>query len=165
MLASLTSSLIALAANALSLILLHVILQVTAAKAAAFALGSPWRSMDGTGRRDLILKFAALIDRDRDYLVKLESLDNGKPLGHEGQYGSAREVYLVIQFYRYFAGWADKLTGSTIPVDGSNVFCYTRKEPTGVCGSIIPWNFPLLLQAWKLGPALAAGCTVVLKTS
>lgn len=136
---------------------------VSAAKA-AFALGSPWRSMDGTGRRDLILKLADLIERDRDYLVKLESLDNGKPLGHEGQYGSTGDVHLAIQFYRYFAGWADKLTGSTIPVDG-NVFCYTRKEPMGVCGCIIPWNFPLVMQAWKLAPALAAGCTVVLKTS
>jgi acyl-CoA reductase-like NAD-dependent aldehyde dehydrogenase len=136
---------------------------VAAAKA-AFALGSSWRSMDGTGRRDLILKLADLIERDRDYLVKLESLDNGKPFGLEGQYGSAGDVHLLIQFYRYFAGWADKITGSTIPVDG-NIFCYTRKEPIGVCGCIIPWNFPLLMQAWKLGPALAAGCTVVLKTS
>ena len=120
--------------------------------------------MDGTGRHDLILKLTDLIERDRDYLVKLESLDNGKPLGHEGQYGSAGDVHIVIQFYRYFAGWADNLAGSTIFVDG-NVFRYIRKEHMGVCGCAIPWNFPLVVQAWKLPPALAASCTVVLKTS
>ena len=103
--------------------------------------------MDGTGRRDLILKLADLIERYRDYLVRLESLDDGKPFGHEGQYGSAGDVHLIIQCYRYFAGWADKLTGATIPMHG-NVFCYTRKEPMGVCGCIIPWNFPLAMQAW-----------------
>jgi acyl-CoA reductase-like NAD-dependent aldehyde dehydrogenase len=138
-------------------------LQVAAAKA-AFSLGSPWRTMDGTGRRDLMLKLADLIERDRDYLENLEALDNGKPLGREGQYGTHMDVHLVIQHYRYFAGWADKMKGSTIPVEG-NVFAYTRKEPIGVCGCIIPWNFPLAMQAWKLGPALATGCTVVLKTS
>jgi acyl-CoA reductase-like NAD-dependent aldehyde dehydrogenase len=120
--------------------------------------------MDGTGRRDLMLKLADLIERDRAYLEELEALDNGKPLGREGQYGAAADLHLTIQHYRYYAGWADKLQGSTIPVDG-NVFCYTRKEPVGVCGCIIPWNFPLAMQAWKMGPALAAGNTVVLKTS
>jgi acyl-CoA reductase-like NAD-dependent aldehyde dehydrogenase len=142
---------------------LSLSLQVAAAKA-AFALGSPWRNMDGTGRRDLMLKLADLIERDREYLENLEALDNGKPLGREGQYRTSMDVHLVIQHYRYFAGWADKITGSTIPVDG-NIFCYTRKEPVGVCGCIIPWNFPLAMQAWKLAPALATGCTVVLKTS
>jgi aldehyde dehydrogenase (NAD+) len=120
--------------------------------------------MDGTGRRDLLLKLADLIERDREYLEELEALDNGKPLGREGQYGTTADVYLTIQQLRYYAGWADKLQGKTIPVDG-NVFCYTRREPVGVCGCIIPWNFPLAMQAWKLGPALAAGNTVVLKTS
>lgn len=138
-------------------------MQVAAAKA-AFQLGSPWRSMDGTGRRDLMLKLADLIERDREYLERLEALDNGKPLGHEGQYGTAGDVHLVIQHYRYFAGWADKIQGKTVPVDG-NYFCYTRREPVGVCGCIIPWNFPLLMQAWKLAPLLASGCTGIVKTS
>lgn len=120
--------------------------------------------MDGTGRRDLLLKLADLIERDREYLEELEALDNGKPLGREGQYGTTADVYLTVQQFRYYAGWADKLQGKTIPVNG-NVFCYTRREPIGVCGCIIPWNFPLLMQAWKLAPALAAGNTVVLKTS
>jgi hypothetical protein len=77
-------------------------MQVAAAKA-AFALGFPWRTMDGTGRRDLMLKLADLIERDRDYLEQLEALDNGKPLGREGQYGTAVDVHLIIQHYRYFA--------------------------------------------------------------
>ena len=137
--------------------------QVAAAKK-AFELGSPWRSMDGTGRRDLLLKLADLIERDRDYLERLEALDNGKPVGNEGQYGTKFDVHLTLQCFRYYAGWADKIQGSTIPVEG-NVFCYTRKEPIGVCGCIIPWNFPLVMQAWKLAPALATGNTVVLKSS
>ena len=100
----------------------HAYKQVAAAKA-AFQLGSPWRSMDGTGRRDLMLKLANLIERDREYLENLESLDNGKPLGHEGQYGSSGDLELTIRHYRYFAGWADKCnSGQTIPHDG-NYFC------------------------------------------
>src|SRR4029077_11593069 len=72
------------------------------------------------------------------------------------------DLPLTIKAYRYYAGWADKIEGKTIPVEG-DYFCYTRHEPVGVVGQIIPWNFPLLMQAWKWGPALAAGCTVVLK--
>ncbi|KAL7567530.1 hypothetical protein ACA910_009537 [Epithemia clementina (nom. ined.)] len=136
---------------------------VQAAKA-AFDLGSPWRTMDGSARRDLLLRFADLLERDQDYLVRLEALDNGKPLGRHGQYGTAVDIGLVISTFRYFAGWADKLVGKTIPVDGSN-FCYTRREPVGVCACIIPWNFPLTMFAWKLAPALCCGNTVVLKTS
>lgn len=130
----------------------------------AFALGSKWRSTSGAQRRDLLLKLADLIERDAEYLSNLESLDNGKPLGVGSYYGSKADVGLVTKCYRYYAGWADKLTGETIPVEG-DLFCYSRKEPIGVCGCIIPWNFPMLMQAWKLGPALACGCTVVLKTS
>ena len=74
----------------------------------------------------------------------------------------AADLPLVIACYRYYAGWADKIQGKTIPISG-DYFCYTRHEPVGVVGQIIPWNFPLLMQAWKLGPALAAGCTVVMK--
>src|SRR2546423_9425467 len=72
------------------------------------------------------------------------------------------DLPLTVKFYRYYAGWADKNHGKTIPVEG-NFFCYTRHEPVGVVGQIIPWNFPLLMQAWKWGPSLATGCTVVLK--
>jgi len=130
----------------------------------AFALGSPWRSMDVTARRDLMLKLADLIKRDASYLEELESLDNGKPLGREGQYGTTADVYLTYQHFRYYAGWADKIQGTVIPVEGNNL-CFTRREAIGVCGCIIPWNFPLAMLAWKLGPSLACGNTVVLKTS
>ena len=82
----------------------------------------------------------------------LETLDNGKPYAMS----YAADLALSIKCYRYYAGWADKIHGKTIPVAG-NFFTYTRHEPVGVCGQIIPWNFPLLMQAWKLGPALATG--------
>mmetsp|Transcript_13184 Transcript_13184/g.14649 ORF Transcript_13184/g.14649 Transcript_13184/m.14649 type:complete len:504 (-) Transcript_13184:311-1822(-) len=134
------------------------------AASAAFALGSPWRSMAASERGKLIHKLADLLERDSKYLEELESLDNGKPLGRTGQYGSVVDVGLTIAIYRYAAGWCDKICGDTIPVDG-NTLCYTRKEPIGVCGAIIPWNIPLVMQSLKLAPALAAGCTIVLKTS
>ncbi len=103
-------------------------------------------------------RLADLIEKHADELAQLESLDNGKP------YHIARvaDLPLTIACYRYYAGWADKNQGKTIPVNG-NYFCYTKHEPVGVVGQIIPWNFPLLMQAWKLGPALATGCTVVMK--
>mmetsp|Transcript_28876 Transcript_28876/g.33022 ORF Transcript_28876/g.33022 Transcript_28876/m.33022 type:complete len:500 (-) Transcript_28876:128-1627(-) len=136
---------------------------VKAAKA-AFALKSPWRSMSASDRGKLIWKLAELMERDYAYLEELEALDNGKPLGREGQYGTKVDVALTIALYRYAAGWADKISGDTIPVDG-NTLVYTRREPIGVCGAIIPWNFPLAMQSWKMAPALAAGCTIVIKTS
>lgn len=136
-----------------------------AAATRAFSLGSPWRSMDGAGRRDLLLQLASLIERDVDYLAELESLDNGKPLGKNGQiYGSMSDLDFVLRHYRYFAGWADKLQGESIPIDDANL-CYTVREPVGVCAAIIPWNIPLAMFAWKTAAALAAGCTMVLKTS
>ena len=92
-------------------------------------------------------------------MARLETLDNGKPLQD-----SLGDLGLVIACYRYYAGWADKVQGKTIPINGP-YFCYTRHEPVGVVGQIIPWNFPLLMQAWKLAPALATGNTVVLKTA
>merc|ERR1719203_1897014 len=104
----------------------------------AFKLGSPWRSSSGPERRDMMLKLADLIERDGAYLMNLESLDNGKPIGLGGHYGSSFDLSLVIKCYRYYAGWADKITGDTLPVEG-DLFCYTRKEPVGVCGRIIPW--------------------------
>jgi len=136
---------------------------VTAAKA-AFAVGSHWRTLNGSDRRDLMLKLANLVERDRAFLEVLEAMDNGKPIGTDGRYGTSVDLHLVIQYLRYAAGHADKVLGSQIPVDG-HIFAYTRKEPVGVCGAIIPWNFPLLMFAWKVGPILATGCTVVFKTS
>ncbi|XP_053736847.1 aldehyde dehydrogenase, mitochondrial-like [Synchiropus splendidus] len=126
----------------------------------AFRFGSPWRRMDASHRGLLISKLADAIERDAAYLAELETLDNGKP------YVVAYTVDLpnVVKCLRYYAGWADKWEGKTIPIDG-DFFCYTRHEPVGVCGQIIPWNFPLLMQAWKLGPALATGNTVVMKVA
>lgn len=124
----------------------------------AFKLGSPWRKMDAAQRGYLLSKLADLVERDRNYLASLETLDNGKPYT-AAYYG---DVQMVINNLRYYAGWADKSHGLVLPMDG-NYFAYTRHEPVGVCGQIIPWNFPLLMASWKLGPALAAGCTVVMK--
>jgi len=124
----------------------------------AFKLGSPWRRMDAGERGNMMYKVANLIERDRKYLAELETLDNGKPY----QVAYSVDLELVLRCYRYYAGWADKNQGKTVPVWG-DFFAYTRHEPVGVCGQIIPWNFPLLMQAWKLAPALALGNTVVMK--
>jgi len=124
----------------------------------AFSLGSPWRTMDASVRGELLNKLADLIERDATYLASLETLDNGKPF----VMSFLADVALSVKCYRYYAGWADKNHGKTIPIDG-DFMSYTRHEPVGVCGQIIPWNFPLLMQAWKLGPALAMGNTVVMK--
>src|SRR6516225_1277160 len=130
-----------------------------AAKAArkAFTEG-PWPKMNASERGRLLNKLADLIEQNQEELAALESLDNGKPYRDS----MAADLPLTIKCYRYYAGWADKVHGKTIPVDGP-FFCYTRHEPVGVVGQIIPWNFPLLMQAWKWGPALAAGNCVVLK--
>jgi aldehyde dehydrogenase (NAD+) len=118
----------------------------------------PWPKMDASERGRLLQKLADLIEQHQEELATLESLDNGKP------YRDAFNVDLplTIKCYRYYAGWADKVQGKTIPIEGP-YFCYTRHEPVGVVGQIIPWNFPLLMQAWKWGPGLATGCTLVLK--
>ncbi len=118
----------------------------------------PWPRMAASERGRLLHKLADLIERDKDKLAALETLDNGKPLRDS----LAADLPLTLKAYRYYAGWADKNHGKTIPVEG-DYFCYTRHEPVGVVGQIIPWNFPLLMQAWKWGPALACGNTVVLK--
>jgi aldehyde dehydrogenase (NAD+) len=130
-----------------------------AVKAARKAFDSGhWRKMDARDRGRLISKLADLIEEHIDELAELETLDNGKPIS-ESRNG---DLPLVIDCLRYYAGWADKIHGQTIPIRG-NYFCYTRREPVGVVGQIIPWNFPMLMVAWKWSPALAAGCTVVLK--
>eukprot|EP00117_Sycon_ciliatum_P012519 scpid71559/ scgid13556/ Aldehyde dehydrogenase, mitochondrial; ALDH class 2; ALDH-E2; ALDH1 len=123
----------------------------------AFKLDSPWRCMDASDRGRLLYKLAELIERDSDYLARLETLDNGKPV--KDARGDAGMTAMV---YRYYAGWCDKIQGKTIPVDG-DFFCYTRHEPIGVVGQIIPWNFPMAMQSWKMAPALCCGNTIVLK--
>src|SRR5947199_2322358 len=118
----------------------------------------PWPRLSASERGRLLNKLADLIEQNQEELAALESLDNGKPYRD----AIAADLPLTIKCYRYYAGWADKIQGKTIPVEG-NYFCYTRHEPVGVVGQIIPWNFPLLMQAWKWSPALATGCTVVLQ--
>ncbi|MGE3777584.1 MAG: aldehyde dehydrogenase family protein, partial [Pirellulaceae bacterium] len=128
-----------------------------AAARRAFDSG-PWSRMAAAERGRLLLKLADLIESHKDELAALETLDNGKPIRDSLN----ADLPLTIACYRYYAGWADKIHGKTIPINGP-YFCYTRHEPVGVAGQIIPWNFPLLMQAWKLGPALACGCAVVMK--
>lgn len=123
----------------------------------AFESG-PWRRMDARDRGKLMYRLADLIEEEIDELAALESLDNGKPIRD----ARAADLPLVIETLRYYAGWADKIQGKTIPIRG-NYFVYGRQEPVGVVGQIIPWNFPMLMVAWKWGPALAAGCTIVMK--
>ena len=131
-------------------------LAVHAARA-AFETG-PWSRMDARDRGRLMNKLADLAERHLDELAALETLDNGKPINDS----RAADLPLAIDCLRYYAGWADKIQGNTIPIRG-DYFCYTRREPIGVCGQIIPWNFPLLMVAWKWGPALATGNTIVIK--
>jgi acyl-CoA reductase-like NAD-dependent aldehyde dehydrogenase len=118
-----------------------------------------WTGIAAAKRTRAMLALADAIEAHADELGELESLDNGKPV----KLAKRVDVALAAEHLRYFAGWPTKIVGETLPVAQPNMHCYTRKEPVGVCGQIIPWNFPLLMAAWKLGPALAAGCTVVLK--
>jgi acyl-CoA reductase-like NAD-dependent aldehyde dehydrogenase len=123
----------------------------------AFETG-PWRKMRSADRAKLMLRLADEIEKRIDEFAQIETLDNGKPI-KESRYV---DIPQVIETFRYYAGWATKLEGETINVN-ENFFNYTLREPVGVVGQIIPWNFPLLMAAWKFGPALACGNTVVLK--
>lgn len=131
----------------------------TACRAArrAFEQG-PWRKMSARERGRVLYRLAGLIEKNKQELAELETLNNGKPIFETLN----ADLPLTIECFEYYAGLADKIHGDTIPVSG-NFFNYTLREPAGVVGQIIPWNFPLLMAAWKLGPALATGCTVVLK--
>jgi aldehyde dehydrogenase (NAD+) len=129
-----------------------------AVHAARAAFDGPWRKMHASERGRLLYRLADLIEANADELARLETLDNGKPLS----IAKAVDVPKTVACYRYFAGWADKVQGKTIPIDG-DYFCYTKHEPVGVVGQIIPWNYPMLMQSWKLAPALATGNTIVLK--
>jgi aldehyde dehydrogenase (NAD+) len=131
--------------------------KAVAAARRAFEEG-PWHDMPVAERGRLLNRLADLIEDHKSELAALETLDNGKPISDSLN----ADLPLTIACYRYYAGWADKIHRKTIPINAP-YFCYTRHEPVGVVGQIIPWNFPLLMQAWKLGPALACGCTVVMK--
>ncbi|KAF7402934.1 hypothetical protein HZH66_005201 [Vespula vulgaris] len=131
--------------------------KAVAAAKKAFSRCSEWRTMDASLRGTLINKFADLVQRDLNYIASLESIDNGKTYGD-----AVFDIKFSIDVFRYYAGWCDKINGQTIPADGSS-FVFTRKEPVGVVGQIIPWNYPFMMLAWKWAMALAAGCTIVLK--
>src|ERR1700722_13545431 len=128
-----------------------------AVKAARKALDGKWSTISPHQRVQYLLKIADLIEKHADELGTLESLNNGMAISlAKGMASGAADTF------RYYAGWATKIYGETNPSDPS-FFNYTLREPVGVCGQIIPWNFPLLMAAWKLGPALACGNTVILK--
>src|SRR2546429_2673057 len=129
-----------------------------AVTAARRAFEGKWSKISARDRGRLLYKLSQLIEQHAPELAALETQDNGKPI-RESAYVDLPQVS---ENFEYFAGWATKIEGETIPVPG-NMFNYTLREPVGVCGQIIPWNFPLLMAAWKLAPALAAGNTVVLK--
>ena len=129
-----------------------------AVTAARRAFEGKWSKISARDRGRLMYKLAQLIEEHTTELAALETADNGKPI-KESTYVDLPQV---AENFEYFAGWATKIEGETIPVPGQ-MFNYTLREPVGVCGQIIPWNFPLLMAAWKLAPALAAGNTVVLK--
>ncbi|WP_153732757.1 aldehyde dehydrogenase family protein [Sporosarcina obsidiansis] len=118
----------------------------------------PWSTMTPLERGDLIYKLALLIEEHKQYIAEIDSLDNGKPMSELLE----NDLPNAIGQFKYFSGWASKLVGQHIPVNG-NFLNYTRHEPIGVVGQIIPWNFPFMMAAWKIAPALATGCTVVLK--
>jgi acyl-CoA reductase-like NAD-dependent aldehyde dehydrogenase len=132
---------------------------VDAAVAAARACfeGDAWRRLSARKRGALLYRAADLLEQRLEEMSRLETLHNGKPL-----FESRIDVSMTVETLRYYAGWADKLTGHTLPVDGP-FFTYTLREPVGVVAAIVPWNFPLNLASWKFAPALAAGCTVIVK--
>ncbi|MBU0554974.1 MAG: aldehyde dehydrogenase family protein [Alphaproteobacteria bacterium] len=134
-----------------------------AVQAARRALANPsWRDMSAVDRSQLLYRLAELIERDAEELAVLECLDNGKP----ATLTRAVEIEGSIKTFRYFAGWPTKFGGETLPVSprsGAKILNYTTREPVGVCGLIVPWNYPMSMAAWKVAPALAAGCTVILK--
>jgi phenylacetaldehyde dehydrogenase len=121
-----------------------------------------WARVKPTERSRLLWRLADLLEKHLDEFAELESLDNGKPAA----VARVADVPLAVDMFRYMGGWATKITGTTIPINMPGEYLsYTLREPVGVVGQIIPWNFPLLMAAWKLAPALAAGCTVVLKAA
>src|SRR6266853_5925250 len=131
---------------------------VAAARRALEDRDGPWRKMSASERGRLIWRLADLLEKNIDEFAELETLDNGKPI-FESRYV---DMPMVVDVLRYYAGLATKIHGETVNTFES-AFTYTLREPVGVVGLIIPWNFPLLLASWKVGPALACGCTIVMK--
>src|SRR6201985_640702 len=130
-----------------------------AAARRAFESG-PWSRISPAARQRLVWSLGDLLEKHADEFAELEALDNGKPVTNARR----DDVGGSIEMFRYMAGWATRLNGEQIPVSSAgNWHVYTMREPVGVVGQIIPWNFPLMMAAWKLAPALAAGCTIVLK--
>src|SRR5208282_3237960 len=134
--------------------------RAVAAARAAFDTG-PWSKITPSERGKLIWKLADLVEKHAEEFAQLESLDNGKPL----TIARVADIPGTVDMFRYMAGWATKIEGNTISLSahGAKFLAYTLREPVGVVGQIIPWNFPLMMASWKLGPALATGCCVVLK--
>lgn len=133
-----------------------------AVAAARKAFKTTWgKNVTGFERSALINKLADLVERDAQELAELESLDNGKPVRIARDY----DIGDTVQCLRYYAGWADKIVGQTIEVNNKAKLAFTRHDPIGVCGQIIPWNYPIGMWGWKVGPALATGCTIVMKPS
>ncbi|KAI0602372.1 aldehyde dehydrogenase [Biscogniauxia sp. FL1348] len=130
-----------------------------AVKAARKAFNGSWKTTTPQQRGIYLTKLADLVEKNKELLAAVESLDNGKSISM-----ARGDVGAVAGCIRYYGGWADKIEGKTIDIDPQS-FHYTRQEPIGVCGQIIPWNFPLLMLAWKIGPALATGNTIVMKTA
>ena len=132
-----------------------------AVKAARDAFNTTWgKNVSGFERARLINKLADLIERDQQELAEIETLNNGKPVKIAREFDIGDSVSCL----RYYAGWADKLAGQTLEID-KNKWAYTKHEPIGVCGQIIPWNYPINMWTWKVAPALAVGCTIVMKPS
>lgn len=131
---------------------------VAAARKAFDEVSGPWRKMSASERGRILWRIADAVEKNIDELAELETLDNGKPI-FESRYV---DMPMVADVFRYYAGWATKIHGETVNTF-NNAFTYTLREPVGVVGAIVAWNFPLLLASWKLGPALACGNTVVLK--
>ncbi|KAJ5788856.1 uncharacterized protein N7518_005867 [Penicillium psychrosexuale] len=130
-----------------------------AVKAAREAFEGPWKKVTPSDRGRMLTKLSELFERDMETLASIEALDNGKAVTM-----AKVDIANAAGCLRYYGGWADKITGQTIDTN-SETLSYTRHEPVGVCGQIIPWNFPILMWAWKIGPAIAAGNTVIIKTA
>src|SRR2546423_198944 len=129
-----------------------------AVNAARGALEGPLRKVNPAKRASLMYALAELIKANGEQLAELESLDNGKPVA-----SAKGDIAATVGHLRYYAGWPTKIEGETIPVSARDVLCYTLREPVGVCAQIVPWNYPLLMAMWKVAPAFAAGCAIVLK--
>lgn len=133
-----------------------------AVAAAREALNTTWgKNVSGFERAKLLNKLADLMERDAQELAELESLNNGKPVRVARDFDIGDSVGCL----RYYAGWADKIVGQSIDIDPKTKFAFTKHDPIGVCGQIIPWNYPIMMWAWKVAPALACGCTIVMKPS